>query len=175
MINFRNRFTSEFLFSCHCVSETRIQTTCCLHIVFRPLSKRLKQCWAVPAISECSEPSNTAPVRSRSRAFHGLCGCVATVPRVRFISLECDFVFRVHHAATDNKFFCNSATVVFANVFPRGPLKTQYLSPMSSTGLPVQSHMAFFGPRSLGQSLAVSGEVTVTSASESTPDVTVLK
>ena len=42
VVKFRNRFTSEFLFSCHCVSETLINTTCCLHIVSKPLSKRGK-------------------------------------------------------------------------------------------------------------------------------------
>ena len=33
-INFRNRFTSEFLFPCHCISET-LKTPCCSHIVLR--------------------------------------------------------------------------------------------------------------------------------------------
>ena len=99
------------------------------------------------------------------------------MPHVRLIFLEkmtsCPLST---NAATDNKFFCTGATLVVASVLPRGALRApSTCHPMSSTGFLVPFRIAFLGPCSPEWSLAVSGEITVTSAPEPSPNVTVLK
>ena len=60
------------------------------------------------------------------------------------------------------QFFCTVAAVGFAKrVFQEAPRSTEHSSLTSSTCFPVPSHMAFYGPRSLELSFAVSVEITV--------------
>ena len=96
-----NRFTSEFLISCHCVAETLIHTTCYLYIVFKPSNQRRKHRWAAWYLnSGLSGPSQAAKV-GRKSIFHvprtlrmSWHRPVPWMPHVRLIFLECDFRVR---------------------------------------------------------------------------------
>ena len=107
-VDFGHRFTSEFLFSYHCVSLKRSS---------RPLAASTLSSGPSPSGARIAGRSGTCHVVANGSSAKSI-PCVPQTLRMCCHRPVPGLRVPVSTAATDNRFSCHGASVVFAKVFP---------------------------------------------------------